>query len=255
MPGLPGLYLAGASTHPGGGVSGNSGRTAARCCSPTAARSRPAAAAGRCAGRRPAGLRRRDGSSPRRGACRGPPAADASGARGGRWCLTAIAYPLTPGGRPDALDWTIVLLGAAPSVLHAALAGGRAGGGVLVLVAAAAVAAEAVGVATGVPFGTYAYAGTLGPTLLGVPLVVPLAWVMMAWPAGCSPPGSPGRCGRSPRVARSRAAAVFAAWDLFLDPQMVDAGHWTWADPAPRCPASPTVPLTNYAGWLVAASC
>ncbi len=29
VPGLPGLYLAGASTHPGGGVSGNSGRSAA----------------------------------------------------------------------------------------------------------------------------------------------------------------------------------------------------------------------------------
>jgi phytoene dehydrogenase-like protein len=30
VPGLPGLYLSGASTHPGGGVSGNSGRTSAR---------------------------------------------------------------------------------------------------------------------------------------------------------------------------------------------------------------------------------
>jgi len=30
VPGLAGLYLTGASTHPGGGVSGNSGRTAAR---------------------------------------------------------------------------------------------------------------------------------------------------------------------------------------------------------------------------------
>jgi phytoene dehydrogenase-like protein len=30
VPGLPGLYLTGASTHPGGGVSGNSGRNAAR---------------------------------------------------------------------------------------------------------------------------------------------------------------------------------------------------------------------------------
>jgi phytoene dehydrogenase-like protein len=30
VPGLSGLYLAGASTHPGGGVSGNSGRSAAR---------------------------------------------------------------------------------------------------------------------------------------------------------------------------------------------------------------------------------
>ena len=48
VPGLPGLYLAGASTHPGGGVSGNSGRTAARrgARRPASARPRPAAAAG-----------------------------------------------------------------------------------------------------------------------------------------------------------------------------------------------------------------
>jgi phytoene dehydrogenase-like protein len=30
VPGAPGLYLTGASTHPGGGVSGASGRSAAR---------------------------------------------------------------------------------------------------------------------------------------------------------------------------------------------------------------------------------
>lgn len=48
VPGLTGLYLAGASTHPGGGVSGNSGRSAARVV--LGDRSRPAlarAAAGR----------------------------------------------------------------------------------------------------------------------------------------------------------------------------------------------------------------
>ncbi|SFK60935.1 phytoene desaturase family protein [Geodermatophilus ruber] len=52
VPGLPGLYLAGASTHPGGGVSGNSGRTAARVV--LADRGLPArtrAAAGRLVGR------------------------------------------------------------------------------------------------------------------------------------------------------------------------------------------------------------
>jgi phytoene dehydrogenase-like protein len=42
VPGLAGLYLAGASTHPGGGVSGHSGRTAARLV--LADRRRPAAA-------------------------------------------------------------------------------------------------------------------------------------------------------------------------------------------------------------------
>ena len=44
---------------------------------------------------------------------------------------------------------------------------------------------------------------------------------------------------------------ALAAWDLFLDPQMVDAGHWTWAHPDPGLPLVPGVPLTNYAGWLV----
>ncbi len=101
--------------------------------------------------------------------------------------------------------------------------------------AAIGLAAEAVGVATGVPFGRYAYAGTLGPQLLGVPVLVPLAWTMMAYPALLL-----GR--RLGRAAARRSAsggravlggATLAAWDLFLDPQMVAAGHWTWAHPRP----------------------
>ena len=30
--------------------------------------------------------------------------------------------------------------------------------------------------------------------------------------------------------------AALASWDLFLDPQMVAAGHWVWADPMPALP-------------------
>jgi hypothetical protein len=37
-----------------------------------------------------------------------------------------------------------------------------------------------------------------------------------------------------------------------LDPQMVQAGYWTWADPSPGLPGIDTVPLTNLAGWLLA---
>ena len=48
VPGLAGLYLAGASTHPGGGVSGNSGRSAARLL---LADDRPLARARRTVGR------------------------------------------------------------------------------------------------------------------------------------------------------------------------------------------------------------
>ena len=37
---------------------------------------------------------------------------------------TAIAYPLTSGAARDAVTWTIVVLGAALSVIHAAVSRG-----------------------------------------------------------------------------------------------------------------------------------
>jgi uncharacterized membrane protein len=165
--------------------------------------------------------------------------------------LAQVAYPLTPVGTArDRLTVATVLLFAAASVLHAAISrGARASVALVVVVGGGGLLAEAVGVATGVPFGRYSYAGTLGPTALGVPLVIPLAWVMMAWPAYLVGV----RLGRG-RLARvAIAAAALASWDLFLDPQMVDAGHWHWSDPSPALPGVPTVPLTNYAGWALVA--
>jgi putative membrane protein len=60
------------------------------------------------------------------------------------------------------------------------------------------------------------------------------------------------RPGRRAVVRVGVAAAVFAGWDVVLDPQMVQAGYWTWSHPAPGLPGIPTVPLTNLAGWLLA---
>nr|WP_246405907.1 carotenoid biosynthesis protein [Modestobacter versicolor] len=163
---------------------------------------------------------------------------------------TAIAYPLTDGGTRDAVSWTIVLLGSGVSVSHAALSRGlRTGLGVLGLVAAVAVLVEALGLATGFPYGEYTYSDALGPTLLGVPFLVPLAWLLMAWPswvlaARLVPRSRPLRIGV--------AAYLFAAWDVVLDPQMVQAGYWRWAHPEPGLPGIDTVPLTNLAGWLLA---
>lgn len=169
--------------------------------------------------------------------------------------LTAIAYPLASGPGRDAVTWTIVVLGAALSITHAAISRGpRAGLALLLLVAGTAVAFEAVGLATGFPYGSYRYADTLGPTLLGVPFLVPLAWLMMAWPSWvlAARLARPVRSGLRRPVRIAVAAAVFAAWDVVLDPQMVQAGYWTWANPTPGLPGIDTVPLTNLAGWLLA---
>jgi uncharacterized membrane protein len=171
------------------------------------------------------------------------------GVLAGLLVLTAIAYPLTDGAGRDAVSWTIVLLGAALSVVHAGLgSGARTGAGVLLLVGVTAVLFEAVGLATGFPYGEYAYGNALGPTLLGVPFLVPLAWLMMAWPSLLVA----GLLTRNRAARVATAAGVFAAWDVVLDPQMVQAGYWTWAAPQPSLPGIGTVPLTNLAGWLLA---
>ena len=169
--------------------------------------------------------------------------------------LTAIAYPLTSGAGRDAVSWTIVVLGAGVSVAHAGLSrGARAGLNLALLVAVTAVAFESLGLATGFPYGRYTYSDALGPTLLGVPFLVPLAWLMIAWPSWVLADRLTRavRPGRRAVVRIGVAAAVFAGWDVVLDPQMVQAGYWTWSHPAPGLPGIPTVPVTNLAGWLLA---
>ena len=169
--------------------------------------------------------------------------------------LTAIAYPLTSGTARDGVTWSIVALGAAVSVVHAGLSRGvRVGLGLLVLGTVIALAFEAVGLATGLPYGRYTYGSALGPTLLGVPFLVPLAWLMMAWPSWLLADGLTRRVRADRRSAAvtAVAAAVFAGWDVLLDPQLVQAGYWTWSHPDPGLPGIPTVPLTNLAGWLLA---
>ena len=164
--------------------------------------------------------------------------------------LAQIAYPLVRGDARDTLTVATVLLFAATSLAHARVSRGPRAAALLLLVAGGGgLLAEAVGVATGVPFGRYYYAGSLGPAVLGVPVVIPLAWVMMAWPAYLVA----ARLARRGPGRVAVGAAALASWDLFLDPQMVDAGHWRWADPLPSLPGVPTVPLTNYAGWLLVA--
>jgi uncharacterized membrane protein len=157
--------------------------------------------------------------------------------------LLQVAYPLVHGTARDRLTVATVLTFFLASTAHALQHRGprwtarfvlvTVGGGLLV---------EVLGVSTGFPFGSYRYGGQLGPTAFGVPLVVPLAWGMFAYPAHVV--GL--RLGR--RVLA--AGAALASWDLFLDPQMVHEGYWTWDHPSPGLNG---IPLTNHLAWLVVA--
>jgi uncharacterized membrane protein len=166
------------------------------------------------------------------------------------WVLTGagvalqVTYPLLDGPALRVVTVASVVCFATAAVAHAAATRGAGWAAGLVGIAmGTGLVVEAVGVATGYPFGSYGYESSLGWQLWGVPLLVPLAWLMLAYPCLLA--------GR--RLAGGRAWTL-AAWDLFLDPQMVAAGHWSWAHPEPGLPGIPDVPLTNYAGWLVTAT-
>ena len=162
--------------------------------------------------------------------------------------LAQIAYPLTSGGARDTLTVAIVLVVAGAALLHAYLSRGALALAVLSAVTVVGgFAVEVVGVHTGVPFGRYEYGDTLGAKLLGVPLVIAFAWPMLAWPAAVAAR----RLCRTFPVRVVVGAWALAAWDVFLDPQMVAAGHWTWADPTPHLPGVSNVPLSDFGGWLL----
>ncbi len=107
-------------------------------------------------------------------------------------------------------------------------------------------AVEYVGSHTGLPFGRYHYTERLQPQLGGVPLLIPLAWLMMLPPAWGA-----ARLITGGSVSFVLAAALaFTAWDLFLDPQMVAWGFWVWDQPGGYF----GIPWVNYAGWLLASA-
>jgi uncharacterized membrane protein len=163
--------------------------------------------------------------------------------------LLQVAYPLVHGeGRRLLTIWSVVAFFLFSS-LHAlsthtvrgllALIGVCVGGGFV---------AEAIGSRTGIPFGNYDYTSTLGLRVLGVPVAVPLAWAMMGWPSLLA---ARRLFGSGVRVALF-GALILTAWDLMLDPQMVDAGHWIWrSTPGPWLNG---IPMVNSLGWFVIAT-
>ena len=165
--------------------------------------------------------------------------------------LLQIAYPLVSGEPRDQLTVVTVLVFFAASVSHALVHRGAAWtAGYVLVTTGTGLVAESLGTTTGVPFGQYDYAGSLGGKLLSVPVVIPLAWAMMAYPCLLA----------AQRLASTRLGVVavgawaLASWDLFLDPQMVDAGHWTWTDVQVALPGLPGIPVSNYLGWLLVAT-
>jgi putative membrane protein len=148
----------------------------------------------------------------------------------GATVLLQIGYPLTRGDVRDVLTVVTVVVFFLASTSHALVHRGARWTGAYVLVTGGlGLLAEAVGTATGVPFGDYSYTGTLGTELVGQSLT------------------------RTALGAAAVGGFALASWDLFLDPQMVEAGHWRFADVTASLPGAPGIPVSNYLGWLLVA--
>lgn len=180
----------------------------------------------------------------------GPVARTLPVALAGATVLAQVAYPLTPDAALAGLTVATVLLFSAAMLTHAVVWRGHRAARALLAVGVLALLAEAVGVATGVPFGSYEYGRSLGSQVLGVPVVVALAWTMMAYPTLLA---ARAVCRGRPSLTVPLAALGLVGWDLYLDPQMVAAGHWVWHDPNPHLPGMDGIPLTNMAGWVLVA--
>ncbi len=151
---------------------------------------------------------------------------------------------------PAILTPVLTLLAFSFAVLHACLRiGWKRAMLLLALTFSVSLLFESVGVATGLVYGPYHYTASLGYKFLGlVPLLIPVAWFMMMYPAYviASRLAPSDWKIRQWRVGVAALGAIaMTAWDLTMDPLMVAGKYWVWDVKG----AYFGVPLQNYLGW------
>jgi putative membrane protein len=115
----------------------------------------------------------------------------------------------------------------------------------LLLLSLLPLAVEAYAVATGVPYGGFAYSADLGYRVFGlVPWTVAFAYLPMLLGAVTLAAAAAGTT-----WSRLIPAGVFVLLlvDLIVDPAVVHAGLWVWLDGG----AYYGVPASNFAGWVL----
>jgi bisanhydrobacterioruberin hydratase len=98
---------------------------------------------------------------------------------------------------------------------------------------------EVIGVQTGVIFGSYSYGATLGPKLLGVPIILGLNWLLIIYSIGVLTGTIV-----MPSWLRIFLGATLAVFiDMVIEPVAISYDFWSWD--------GGDVPYRNYLGWFV----
>ena len=152
--------------------------------------------------------------------------------------LVRVPVPLWPA----AFAWLATLSTLCIALAALAWAWERVGARAFLLAALAfgiGLGVEVLGSRTGFPFGRYSY-DPPGPTLLGVPLLVPLGWW---WITAAAVALTGGRA--------LLVGAMMVALDFGMEPLMTARGFWSWGA---QGGAYYGVPLSNFVGWFVVGS-
>jgi len=147
--------------------------------------------------------------------------------------LGGVGSHILTGGTPANMAWAAPVFLALAAVI--AVRGEWPHSKPIAIAASIGFVAEAIGVASGYPFGPYRYTPVLAPMLLGVPVVVIGAWMALFVYV------------RQMRLGIMLSAALMAALDLVIDPLAANfLGYWEWLGGGPYY----GVPLLNFAGWF-----
>lgn len=102
-------------------------------------------------------------------------------------------------------------------------------------------AAEIIGVQTGLLFGEYVYGPVLGTKVAGVPLIIGVNWIILAYASGIL-----ARHFVQPFWLRVIVGStLMVALDVVIEPVAVALDFWAWG--------GDVIPLGNYVGWFFVA--
>jgi putative membrane protein len=110
---------------------------------------------------------------------------------------------------------------------------------VFLMIALGGFLVELLGVQTGLIFGEYSYGLTLGPAVMGVPLLIGINWLILSYTTYYLA----GHLFKRPVGKIPLAAAMMVAFDWLMEPVAIKLDMWQWTGEA--------IPLMNYAAWFV----
>ncbi|MEX0883704.1 MAG: carotenoid biosynthesis protein [Cyclobacteriaceae bacterium] len=102
-------------------------------------------------------------------------------------------------------------------------------------------AAEIIGVKTGMVFGSYHYGKALGIQVFGVPLMIGINWFLLVYLSG----GIFDRLLNNDIIAALAGAMLMVIMDLIMEPVAVKLNFWAWEHQE--------IPFSNYLGWFITA--